>query len=142
MSRQVNLNDPDSWTDDDREYLRERGYDHPSLKVDAAPVFAPAAEAQSTEVQRLKDFLETHFPKELGVEGETPVATAIRLLGNAEGYEDDAPADEYPEWKVKELREEASTRSGFSGDPEKMNKPQLIEALRAWDAEHPDQLEA
>lgn len=140
MSRQIDMTKPESWTDEDRAYLESRGVQHPELNRPVAG-FAPAVEALPDEVQRLKDFLEKHFPAELGGEAETPVSAAIRLLETADGYQDteqgDDSGDDYDSWKLSELRTEAETREGLA-DQSKAKKPEVIAALRQWDAEHPD----
>jgi hypothetical protein len=141
MSRQIDMSKPDTWSDDDKAYLATRGQLPAKYADDPAPaVFPPAQEATSAEVQQLKDFLEAQFPEELGVEGETPVATAMRLLGNFKGYDPNAPveeADDYDTWKVKELRAEAAERTGYTGDAAKDSREDLITNLRAWDAANP-----
>jgi hypothetical protein len=142
MSRQIDMSKPDSWSDDDKAYLAERGQLPEGIETNTAPVFPPAAEAVSTEVQQLKTFLEDQYPEEMGVEGETPVAAAMRILGNLKGYDPNLPAstepdDDYDTWKVKELRAEAGDRAGYAGDANKDTREELIANLRAWDASNP-----
>lgn len=50
--------------------------------------------------------------------------------------EDVAPDDDYDQWKVAELRAEAHQRE--IADNGTMKRPELIAALRKYDAEHPE----
>lgn len=142
MSRQINLNDPDSWDEDDKTYLRDRIDMVPAehrehLVVPAAPM-APAPEAESSEVARLRDFLMENYPDDMtAAEGESPVGVAIRLLSPEEDSgaapEDADETDDYDDWKVAELRAEYDKR-GLSGESASMRKQELVDALRADDA--------
>jgi hypothetical protein len=136
MSREINVKDPDSWNDDDLEYLRQRphlvGEEHRD-RLNPVVTLPPASEAESTEIARLRAFLETAFPEEIGVDGETPVGCAIRLLS------EDVPDenDEYDSMKVAELRDEVRSRQANGRltdvDASKVTKADAITALRADD---------
>lgn len=142
MSRQINLNDPDSWDEDDKTYLRDRidmvPAEHRGKLVDPAAPLAPAQEAESLEVARLRDFLMENYPDDMtAAEGESPVGVAIRLLSSEDelvpSEAPDEAEDDYDDWKVAELRAEYDKR-GLAGESASMRKQELVDALRANDA--------
>lgn len=49
-----------------------------------------------------------------------------------------AEGDDYDDWKHKELKTEADSRDPKVEYPANPTRPQLIEALRAWDRAHPE----
>ena len=49
-----------------------------------------------------------------------------------------ATVDDYDDWKVAELREEASKRVPAIEGVSSMKKEDVIAALRAWDADNPE----
>ena len=55
---------------------------------------------------------------------------------------DDVPPDDYDKWKVPELAEEAARRDPPVDLTGISKKPDIIAALRTWDAAHPELLEA
>jgi hypothetical protein len=136
LSREIDVNKPDSWSDDDKAYLRDR--------VDTVPVehrqyldipraVAPEPTALSPDVVKLTTWLRDNYPEEMG-SGEPAVDVAIRLLSDSDEQPPE-PDDDYDNWKVNELRAEAANRQidGASS----MTKQQAIDGLRKWDAEHP-----
>lgn len=141
MSREVNVNDPASWSDEDKAYLADRVESVPPenrryLDLDV-PAVSPMAEAPPSEVAHLAAWLADNYPNEVS-DTESPVDTAIRLLSRTDGVAESTDHDdEYDNWKLSELRTEAGNRSGMS-DVSKANRAQTIAELRKWDAEHPD----
>lgn len=145
MSRDVDFNDPSSWDDEDKEWLRQRidrvPAEHRS-ELDVRPLAAPAVEAESVETDRLRAFLMANFPDEMAATDDTPVGVAIRLL--TEDYEgvsdtttgDADSTDTYDSWKVNELRGEVDARNnnGAGLTPASDKKADLIAALRSHDA--------
>lgn len=138
MARDVNYNDPDSWDDDDRVWLRDRlervPEEHRHLLVDK-PVFAPSATAESPEMERLRLFLEREYPDEMAAEGQTPVGLVIELLG-ADTAEDSGDDPGYENWKSAELMAEIDKRrnNGREIPGDKFTRAQAATALRADDA--------
>ena len=139
MSRQIDVNSPESWDDDDRAYLMERletvPEEHRALLAGDLPAVAPLAEAPQNAEFRLAEFLRKHYPSEVN-DAESPTDTAIRLLA-ADPEVSDPDADDYESWKVDELRTEAGSRTPPVDVPSGARKPELIAALRKWDSEHP-----
>jgi hypothetical protein len=145
LSREVNFNDPDSWTDEDREYLRQRvdlvPEQHRASLI--TPVLPPAQAAESTEIARLRAFLERNYPDEMNVEGDTPVGVAIRLLSDDDEVVEEETGDDYDSWNVAELRAEVASRrtanadAGLPGDESKLKKADAIAALRDYDGKYP-----
>lgn len=143
MARNVNVNDPKSWDDDDKLWLKDRlervpeQYRH--LLADPAP-FAPSLHAESPEMERLRLFLEANFPDDMAAEGETPVGLTIRLLEDYAGVDEDAESDDkdpgYEKWPATELTAEIAKRreAGREIPGEKFNKTTAAAALRADDA--------
>jgi hypothetical protein len=64
--------------------------------------------------------------KEFGVRSEEDIQTVPTV------------DDDYDEWKISELKAEADSRDPKVEYTSNIRKEQLIEALRAWDREHPD----
>lgn len=134
LSREIDVNKPDSWDDDDKAYLRDRVDMVPAEHrqyLDMPRVIAPEATAQSPDVVKLTTWLRDNYPEEMG-SGEPAVDVAIRLLSD-DGSEDVLPDDDYDNWKVPELRNEAANR-GIDG-ASSMTKQQAIDALRKWDTD-------
>jgi predicted metal-dependent hydrolase len=144
MSRDVDFNDPSSWNDEDKEWLRQRIDRVPAQHrehLDVNPVSAPANEAENVELDRLRAFLMANFPDEMATSDQSPVGVAIRLLtddyeGVTETTDDASVDDTYDSWKVNELRDEVTTRnnSGAAITPASDKKADLVSALRADDA--------
>lgn len=143
MARDVDYNDPQSWDDDDKTWLRDRiervPAEHRHHLIDNPPV-APANEAISPELDRLRIFLEKHYPEEMSAEGQTPIGLAITLLADQAGVnldevEDDGDDRDYDRWKAAELTEEIGKRRQAGRDiPKVSNKTEAVAALRADDA--------
>lgn len=53
----------------------------------------------------------------------------------------DLPPDDYDQWKVAELREEAGNRDPAVDITGLTTKADLIAAMRTWDAAHPELIE-
>lgn len=66
------------------------------------------------------------------------IAANEARFSEVEDDDDDDFDDEYDSWKVAELRTEAESREGLDLTGVK-TKPELIAALRTWDAAHPDE---
>jgi len=134
LSRQVDLTKPDEWTDEDVEYLRQRPESVPVQYRDrlVSPVIAPAPEAESPEMARLRAFLERYYPDDMSVEGDTPVGVAIRLL--SDGI-DEEPADTYDSWSAADIKAEVDKRreAGRTIEPASNRKTDYIAALRKDD---------
>lgn len=143
MTRQIDINDPTSWDDEDKTYLRDRIERVPAehrAALNVQPTVPPAATAESTEIDRLRAFLVTNFPDEIGAADDTPVGVAMRLLSEAFETEDvdtnaSTPIDTYDSWKVAELQTEVDKRRNDGADlnPASNRKDDLIAALRAND---------
>jgi hypothetical protein len=143
MSRQIDFNDPSSWDDDDKAYLRDRvelvPVEHREHLIDRPPI-APASAAESPDIDRLRAFLVSNFPEEMSAAGAEPVGVAIQLL--TEEYETTSPDEEsdaddtYDSWKVPELKDEVTKRQNAGEDitPASDKKADLIAALRASDS--------
>lgn len=60
-----------------------------------------------------------------------------------EGSGEPGLEDDYDSWKLAELRAEAKTREAFPLTPDQIDaftkKAPLIEVMRAWDKDHPDE---
>ena len=138
MSRQIDVNDPASWDEDDKTYLRERVDIVPAehrehLRVpDPVPLAVQTGEAP--EVTRLAMFIRENFPERAG---ENPVDVAIELI--TETFDVSEPEDEgdnYEQWTVAELSTEFVSRN--LADPPTGNdakkKAPWIDRLRADDA--------
>lgn len=143
MSREIDYNDPDSWTDDDRAYLAERVESVPEqyrhLVLPEQPPFAPQAVGQDPRMLRMIEFIQRNHPERAG---EDPIAVAIDLMGGetADDESDDDMTDNYDQWKVKELSDEADRREPKVTLPEGANpreKAPWIAALREWDRTYP-----
>lgn len=142
MSRQINVNDPDSWDDDDRDYLRDRveivpaeHRHHLALTELPTPVMSVADLAgEQAANAALEGFIKKWYPEEPG----SPVEVAMRKLTELDDLteEPEEPDDDYPSWTAQELKAEITKRqengrmSGFSG----RTKADAIAALRADDA--------
>ena len=142
MAREVDLNKPESWDNDDKAWLRDRidrvPEQHRKHLDVTEPMFAPALHAEASEMTRLRGFLELNFPEELNAEGETPVGLAIKLLSDYAGVEDGESGDDdpgYEKWKATELVAEIEKRreNGRDIPGDKFTKAQAAEALRADD---------
>lgn len=139
MARDVNVNDPKSWDDEDKTWLQNRlervpeQYRH--LLADPSP-FAPSATAESPEMERLRLFLEANFPDDMAAEGETPVGLTIRLLEDYAGVDEESNDPGYEKWPATELTAEIAKRreAGREIPGEKFNKTTAAAALRADDA--------
>ena len=139
MSRQIDFNKPDEWTDEDKEYLSQRLDTVPvhlrdRLVVDTPPVLA--TEAESSEVARLREFLNENYPDELQ-SGDSPVGVAIRLLSDSdEEADDETAADDYDTLSATEIKAEVEKRrdAGRTIEPASNRKADYIAALRADDA--------
>lgn len=133
MSREIDVNDPDSWDDSDREYLRERIDTVPAqhravLMEDQTPPVPPAAVAEHPGIARLSEFVRMNFPERAG---EDPVSVVIDELGGEEVEEDEG--DDYDTWKLAELQSEANKR-GLTVQADGNKKAPWIDALRQHDA--------
>lgn len=135
MSRQINLNDPDSWSDEDRVYLRDRvdtvPAEHRPLLVESVPA-SPVqtfddVTGAALSISALTAFVQKWYPDEPGA----PVEVVMRLLTDRDGLVDEE-ADDYDEWKAAELKGEMEKR-GIEVPP-KMTRADAIAALRANDA--------
>jgi hypothetical protein len=142
MAREVNYNDPDSWNEDDKTWLKDRidrvPPEHRSLLVNPV-VFAPSATAESTEMERLRLFLERQFPEDMAAEGETAVGLAIRLLTDYAGVDEDSEELEdpgYEKWKAAEISAEIERRreAGHTIPGDSFTRVTGAAALRADDA--------
>jgi hypothetical protein len=145
MAREVDYNDPASWDDEDKIWLRDRiervPAEHRHHLVENPPT-APSFEAVSPEMERLRLFLETHYAEDMAVEGQTPVGLAIQLLSDAAGVDPDAIEDgddedntSYDKWKAAELTEEIGKRRQAGREiPKVSNKTEAAAALHADDA--------
>jgi hypothetical protein len=141
MSRQIDVNDPSSWDDDDRAYLAQR--------MDTVPAehradlekskYAPSAkvavvEGSNPQMMKLTDFVRRNYPDR---SNEDPVDVVISELGG--GAEEDEE-DDYDQWKVSELEAEARKRNMTEDEMPKGNdarqRQPWIDALRRWDAQH------
>jgi hypothetical protein len=143
--RDVNFNDPSSWDEDDKVWLRQRIDRVPPEHrehLEVRPVASPANEAESVELDRLRAFLMANFPDEMAgaLATDTPVGVAIRLLSDeyetTEADDESAVDDTYDSWKVAELQEEINKRNegGASLSPASNRKDDLVSALRGDDA--------
>jgi hypothetical protein len=143
VSRQVDMTDPGKWSDEDKEYLRQR--------IDSVPValrehlaedvpLAPAVAAESPEMSRLRRFLELNYPEEMASteQGDTPVGVAIRILSEGDDVVDPDTVDDvdYSKWNAKDIKAEVDRRreSGRPIQPEGNTKADYINALKADDA--------
>lgn len=141
MSRQINVNDPSSWDDDDRDYLRDRVEIVPvehrgelALTELPTPVMSTADLAgEQAANAALSEFIKKWYPEEPG----SPVEVAMRKLTELDNLvEDEEAGDDYDQWTAAELKAEIAERqgkgrmSGFSG----RTKADAISALRADDA--------
>lgn len=137
LSRQVDLSKPDEWTDEDVEYLRQRPESVPAEYRDrlVSPVIAPAQEAESPEIARLRAFLERHYPDDIAVEGDTPVGVAIRLLSEDVDEDEEATDDGYDTWSAADIKAEVDKRrdAGRTIEPASNRKADYIAALREDD---------
>lgn len=145
MSRQIDYNDPSSWDEDDKTYLRDRldlvPVEHRS-ELNVQTPLAPAAAAESPDIDRLRAFLVANFPEEMSAAGAEPVGVAMKLLSDeyetttSDESDDEEPDDTYDSWKVAELNNEIDARrtNGETITPTSDKKADLIAALRASDA--------
>jgi len=151
VSRQINVNDPDSWSDEDRLYLRDRLESVPPQHrhVLATPTASPPGEAETVEIARLRVFLENNYPEDMAAmdQGDTPVGVAIRLLTTDDTTDPDtltSAGDDYDTWNVADLRVEADSRrrenpeANIPADVSKTKKADVIAILRDYDAKYPD----
>jgi hypothetical protein len=139
MSREIDVNDPGSWDEDDKEYLRNRPEmvptehrEHLRIPETMAP---PAALGESAAMARLRAYVEKEYPDRAG---EDPVEVVIDLLGGE--TVDDDEGDDYDNWKVAELAAEAQKRQMTDAElpsgADRQRKQPWIDALRKWDTEH------
>jgi len=132
MSRNVDLANPDTWEDEDLDYIRERIDQVPVEyrdRVQVEPALAPQPEAQHPELVKLDNWLRNNYPEDM-MPGKSPVDVAIELL--SEDVPETSAEEDYDNWKVAELQTEAQRR-GI--DPSGMRKHDLAAALRNNDAE-------
>lgn len=138
MSRDVNVNDPDSWDDQDKLYLSQRldlvPEEHrDTLVTKQRPVLVTPG--INPQMEKLTQFVRDTYPDR---GAEDPVDVVISELGGDPNPEDDA-GDDYDKWTVGELSKEAKVRDGLvapTGDNAKKKQP-WIDALRDWDRQHP-----
>lgn len=135
MSRDIDYQDPESWTEADKVYLSQRmdkvPEEHRGLLT---PAGSPRLVTPDVNPQMVKltQFVRDNYPDR---GEEDPVDVVISELG---GDPTSADADDYDKWTVGELKTEAETREGLvapTGDIKK--KAPWIAALREWDAQHP-----
>ncbi len=143
MAREVDFKNPESWNDEDLDYLRERvdrvPAEHRHL-LDVKPDVAPSSEAMHPAMARLDQFVRENWPERAG---EDPVDVVIDLLTESYEVEDDdntdQPSDKYDSMKISELRAEAMRRVPeaqlYEGDNANAKQP-WIDALRRWDREN------
>lgn len=145
MSRQIDLRDPESWTPEDVEYLKQRidsvPEQHRHRLIEPRSTLAPAQEAESAEIARLRSFLELNFPDEMTTveQGDTPVGVAIRLLSDGDDVLDpDAvtTTDDYDTWSSQRIKDEVNARREAGKDirPASNKKADYVAALREDDA--------
>jgi hypothetical protein len=141
MSREIDFNNPESWSDADRAYLADRvesvPVEHRHLVMPEQPTMAPMATAEDPRMVRLTDFVRRNYPDRAG---EDPITVVMDLLGDSGTGADDADeTDDYDEWTVADLTKEANNRDGLTAPTgaDARRKQPWIDALRAWDAEHP-----
>lgn len=138
MSRQIDYNKPEEWTDEDKAYLRDRIDQvpvHLRQHLDmTAPVAVPSAEAEPFEVARLREFLNENYPDEMLQSGDSPVGVAIRLLSDDE--EETEADDGYDDMSAADIKAEVDKRrsAGRTIEPASNRKADYIAALRADDA--------
>lgn len=138
MSREVDIRDPESWTDDDREWLAQRvdtvpaEHRHLLSPPTAAVGVVPGVNPQ---MEKLTRFVADNFPERAG---EDPVDVVISELGGDVEEPVEEETDDYDQWKLDELRAEAAKRPGVANPTgaDAGRKQSWIDALRAWDAEH------
>lgn len=140
MSREINVNDPDSWDDDDKAYLRERPEMVPAEHREALSVpqaFAPSATVENPSVARLRNYVRLNFPDRAG---EDPVDVVIDELGGSEVVTEEE-GDDYDSWKISELRAEAEKRQMTEAEvpqgDDARKKSAWVGALRDWDGRNP-----
>jgi len=142
MSREIDVNDPDSWDDTDKEYLRERIDTVPMQHRSALSVempMAPQAVVEDPSITRLRNYVRINFPERAG---EDPVTVVIDELGGDEVEAPEDDGDDYDKWTIAELSAEAKKRQMTEGEVPAGNdakrKQPWVDSLRRWDAAHPE----
>lgn len=140
MSREVNINDPDSWDDNDRAWLAQRV---DMVPADLRHLLTPPTSAVGVvaginpQMEKLVRFVRENFPERAG---EDPVDVVISELGGDVDEEPEESGDDYDQWRVNELEGEAKKRqidpATFPTGNAARTKQPWIDLLRGWDAEH------
>lgn len=130
--RQINWDEPLS--EEDKAWARQAGLPMVEDRIRANEL---QFEGESTPVETAPDPT-TKSALDPTAAGSQPVTEAppsgapSRIQGVGAVVED----DDYDQWKVTELKEEAATRTPAVEVASDARKPDIITALRAWDREH------
>jgi hypothetical protein len=125
--REINWDEPLS--DEDKAWARQAGLPMVEQRI-------LANEQQFGEPASAEDLDMLPDPARSVLDPTATTANASVATGETPGS-DMPPDDDYDNWKVVELREEAATRTPPVEVASDARKPDIIAALREWDRQHP-----
>ena len=120
--REIDLTKPLS--EDDKAWMRQRDR-HAEIQANEEQFSNKEPEFAANDEDQQK--IDAEKAKIAATQGTTSTASEL-------------PPDDYDKWKVPELAEEAARRDPPVDLTGISKKPDIIAALRTWDAEHPELL--